>query len=65
MATLLGFKIDNDLDSVKLRQSSPLGYIKKDEEALLEFGILLRKNNAVVFNSKLLSNPAEIRDFLN
>jgi hypothetical protein len=66
MATLLGFKIDNDLDSVKLRQNSSKGCLPKDEAALVEFGIFVKdKNNTTVFNTKLLSNPSEIRDFLN
>jgi hypothetical protein len=66
MATLLGFKIDNDIDTVKLRQNSSKGCLPKDEAALVEFGIFVKdKNNTTVFNTKLLSNPSEIRDFLN
>jgi hypothetical protein len=66
MATLLGYTIANDPDSVRLRQESNYGYIKgKDDAALVDFGILVRKNNIVVNNTKLTSNPKEIRDFLN
>ena len=66
MATLLGFKIDNDIDSVKLRQNSPKGCLPKDEAALVEFGIFVKdKNNTTVFNTKLLSNTSDVRDFLN
>jgi len=65
MATLLGYTIANDPDSVKLRQESPRGYIANDETALIEFGILIRKNNAVVFNERLGLNIDQIRDFLN
>jgi len=65
MPYLLGIEVANDEESVKLRQSSPVGYIPKDEEALLEFGILVRKNNTVTGNSNLSLNPNQIRDFLN
>ena len=65
MATLLGKTIANDPDTIKIRQTSALGYSPKDVDALLEFGILTKVNNTPVSNKNLKLDPNQIRDFLN